>query len=111
VGGRGWRSSIPNTSTLRVSVAGQPDFLVTTANGAYSWRCLFLSRQKAERKHPRRRHSRERDSRRSSYRQGRCGYRIQLAKLQGDNQTGMPRRVLPLTLRPGVVWMHPEIRW
>ena len=27
----------PNNSTIRVSVAGQPDFTVTTANGAYTW--------------------------------------------------------------------------
>ena len=27
----------PNNSTIRVSIAGQPDFTVTTANGAYTW--------------------------------------------------------------------------
>ena len=27
----------PNNSTLRVSVTGSPDFMVTAANGAYSW--------------------------------------------------------------------------
>jgi len=27
----------PNNSTMRVSVTGEPDFLASTANGAYSW--------------------------------------------------------------------------
>ena len=27
----------PNNSTIRVSIAGQPDFTVTAANGAYTW--------------------------------------------------------------------------
>ena len=30
-----------NNSTIRVSVTGQPDFLVSTATGAYSWQ-MFI---------------------------------------------------------------------
>ena len=34
-------SGFPNSSTLEVSVTGQPDFTVTTPNGAYSWDMFF----------------------------------------------------------------------
>ena len=31
----------PTNSTIKVSITGQPDFTVTTANGAYSWDMFF----------------------------------------------------------------------
>ncbi|MBZ5626251.1 MAG: hypothetical protein LAQ69_47340 [Acidobacteriia bacterium] len=90
----------PNNSTIRVSITGAPDFLVTSANGAYSWDMSIpltspsstLSIHAA-------------DIGATSTADGTLtikGFtdnRLQIAKVQGDNQTGMPGAVLPLALR------------
>jgi uncharacterized protein (TIGR03437 family) len=92
----------PNNSTIRVSVTGEPGFLVTTANGAYSWNMFIplssksgtISIQAA-------------DTGGTSTASGTltikgfdlASNRIAIAKVQGDNQTGLPGALLPLSLR------------
>jgi uncharacterized protein (TIGR03437 family) len=89
-----------DNSTLRVSVTGQPDFVVSTTNGAFSWDVFFplaaasatLSIHAA-------------DTKSSATADGTLrvrGFntnRIALAKVQGDSQTGLPGALLPLSLR------------
>jgi uncharacterized protein (TIGR03437 family) len=89
-----------NNITLKVSVTGQPDFTVTTANGAFSWDIFFpltaasatLSIHAA-------------DTKSSTTADGTLtvrGFntnRIALAKVQGDSQTGLPGALLPISLR------------
>jgi len=92
-------AGFPNHSTVRVSVTGEPDFLVTTANGAYGWDTYVplssaggtLAIHAADTNGP-------------SAADGTltvrslAASRAALAKVQGDNQTGMPGATLPLPL-------------
>jgi uncharacterized protein (TIGR03437 family) len=92
----------PNNSTIRVSVTGQPDFVVTTANGAYSWDMFIplASKSGTAMVHAA-------DTGGTSTASGTLtikGFdltnnRISIAKVQGDNQTGSPGAMLPLALR------------
>ena len=92
----------PNNSTIRVSVSGEPDFLVTTANGAYSWDMFIplASKSGTVSVHAA-------DTGGTSAASGTLtikGFdltnnRIAIAKVQGDNQTGSPGALLPLALR------------
>jgi uncharacterized protein (TIGR03437 family) len=92
----------PNNSTIRVSVSGEPDFLVTTANGAYSWDMFIplTSKSGTVSVHAA-------DTGGASTASGTLtikGFdltnnRISIAKVQGDNQTGMPGAMLPLPLK------------
>jgi len=92
----------PNNSTIRVSVSGQPDFLVTTANGAYSWDMFIplASKSGILTVHAA-------DTGGTSAASGTLtikGFdlttnRIAMAKVQGDNQTGAPGALLPLPLK------------
>jgi uncharacterized protein (TIGR03437 family) len=91
----------PNNSTIRVSVTGEPNFLVTTANGAYSWDMFIplssksgtIAIQAA-------------DTGGTSTASGTLtvkGFdlatnRISITKVQGDNQTGSPGALLPQPL-------------
>ena len=89
-----------SNTTLKVSVSGQPDFTVTTANGAFSWDLYFplnaasgtVTIHAA-------------DTRSSAAADGTLtvrGFntnRIAIAKVQGDNQTGLPGALLPISLR------------
>jgi uncharacterized protein (TIGR03437 family) len=84
-------AGFPNNSTVRVSVTGEPDFLVTTANGAYGWDTYIplaspggtLAIHAADTHGP-------------SVADGTltvrslAASRAGLAKVQGDNQTGLP---------------------
>jgi uncharacterized protein (TIGR03437 family) len=90
----------PNNSTIRVSVTGQPDFLVTTATGAYSWDMFFpLSAASATVA------IHAADSKGTATADGTLtvrGFtsnRIPISKIQGDNQTGAPGTLLPISLR------------
>jgi uncharacterized protein (TIGR03437 family) len=90
----------PANSTIKVSITGQPDFTVTTASGAYSWDMFFplnsksgsLTIQAA-------------DTKGASTASGTLtvrGFtdnRLPLSKVQGDNQSGPPGALLPLSLR------------
>lgn len=90
----------PNNSTLRVSMAGQPDFLVTTANGAYSWDMFIPLTAKSG---PLAVHAA--DTKGTSTADGVLtvrgfdSYRVAIAKVQGDNQSGPPGALLPVSLR------------
>ena len=89
-----------NNSTLRVSVTGQPDFLVTTATGAYSWDLFFplnaasatVAIHAADTKG-----TATADGTLTV--RGLANNRIPIAKVQGDSQTGVPGALLPLSLR------------
>jgi uncharacterized protein (TIGR03437 family) len=90
----------PNNSTIRVSISGSPDFLVTSANGAYSWEMSIPLTSKsgivaihaADTKGPSTADG-------TLTIKGFIDNRLPIAKVQGDNQTGMPGAALPLSLR------------
>ncbi len=90
----------PNNSTIRVSISGSPDFLVTSANGAYSWampvpltaKSGTLSIHAADTKGPSTADG-------TLTVKGFSDNRLTIAKVQGDNQTGLPGAALPLSLR------------
>ena len=89
----------PNNSTLRVSVAGQPDFTVTTANGAYTWDMFIPLSAKSGTVAV---HAA--DTGGSGVADGTLTVRgfndnnVPLVKVQGDNQSGPPGAMLPLAL-------------
>ena len=92
----------PNNSTIRVSVTGEPDFVVTTANGAYSWDMFIPLASKSGTAIVK-----AADTGGTSTASGTLtikGFdltnnRIAIAKVQGDNQTGPPGALLPMSLR------------
>ena len=89
-----------NNSTLRVTVTGQSAFVVTTANGAYVWNMSvpLTAKSGAIAIHAA-------DTASSATADGSLtvrGFadnRIPITKVQGDNQTGLPGALLPLSLR------------
>ena len=93
----------PAGSIVKVSITGQPDFTVATANGAYSWEMFFplatrsgnMTITAVEAK------SGTTASGTLSIK-GFNDNRVAIAKLQGDNQTGPPGALLPLSLRVAV---------
>src|SRR5258708_2599671 len=87
-------------STVRVSIGGQPDFLVTTVNGAYTWTAVVPSTAKSATIQI---HASDTTSGAAA-----DGYyivraasevRYQISKVSGDNQTGRPGAALPQALR------------
>jgi uncharacterized protein (TIGR03437 family) len=90
----------PNNSTIRVSVSGQPDFLVTTANGAYSWDMFIPLASKSGTVSV---HAADTGGTSAANGtltiKGFADNRIAMAKVQGDNQTGSPGALLPVALR------------
>jgi len=92
-------TGFPNGSTVRVSVTGEPDFLVTTANGAYGWDTyLALSSPGGTVAiHAADTHGPSAADGTLTVR-SLAASRASLAKAQGDNQTGMPGAALPLPL-------------
>jgi len=92
-------TGFPNNSTVRVSVTGEPDFLVTAASGAYSWGMYVplsaaggtLAIHAADTHGP---SAADAALTVRSLAASRAG----LAKVQGDNQTGVPGAALPLPL-------------
>ncbi len=93
----------PNNSTLRVSLTGSPDFTVTPANGAYSWDMAIplTAKSGSIAIHAVDGKGAVADGTLSV--KGFADNRIQIAKLQGDNQSGLPGSALPLTVRVGLV--------
>ena len=90
----------PANSTIRVSMAGRPDFTLTTANGAYTWD-MFLplgTKSGVMAVHAA-------DTKGTSAAdatltvRGFNDNRVPFAIVQGDNQTGPPGALLPLALR------------
>ena len=92
----------PNNSTIRVSVTGEPDFLVTTANGAYSWDMFIPLSSKSGTISV---HAADTGGTSTANATlaikgfDLTNNRISIAKVQGDNQTGSPGALLPLSLR------------
>jgi uncharacterized protein (TIGR03437 family) len=92
----------PNNSTIRVSISGQPDFLVTTANGAYSWDMFIPLASKSGTVSVR-----AADTGGTATASGTLAIkgfdvannRVSIAKVQGDNQTGSPGALLPRSMR------------
>ena len=89
----------PSQSTIRVSVTGQPDFLVTTSNGAYVW-TFFLPLSSAGGTIA----IHAADTQGPSVADGTLTVKAvagsaQIVKLQGDSQTGVPGGLLPRSLR------------
>ena len=88
-----------NGSTIRVSVTGQADFLVTSANGAYSWDMAIPLGAKSGTVS-----IHAADTKGTAAADGTLAIkgfadnRLPLAKVQGDNQTGLPGALLPLPL-------------
>lgn len=93
-------TGFPSNSTIRVSVAGQPDFQVTAGNGAYAWDIAIplAAKSGAVAIHAV-------DTRGGASADGVLtvrGFndnRIPITKLLGDNQTGLPGALLPQPLR------------
>ena len=89
-----------NNSTLRVTITGEPSFQVTTANGAYTWDMSvpLTAKSGAIAIHAA-------DTGSSATADGALtvrGFndnRIPITKVQGDNQTGLPGALLPVSLR------------
>jgi uncharacterized protein (TIGR03437 family) len=92
-------AGFPNNSTVRVSMTGRSDFLVTTANGAYSWNMYIPLSATAGTVA-----IHAADTGGSSTADGTLTVRsleagkVGLAKLEGDSQTGLPGATLPLPL-------------
>jgi len=93
-------SGFPDNSTIRVSVSGAPDFLVTSVNGAYSWvmPVPLTAKSGTVAIHAV-------DTRGTSTADGTLtikGFadnRVAITMVQGDNQTGLPGATLPMSLR------------
>jgi len=85
-----------NNSTLRVSLTGQPDFMVNTTNGAYSWSIYVpltaATQTLAVHAADTRTTSATADGSLSI--KGLSSSRAQLNKVQGDNQSGLPGALL-----------------
>ncbi len=92
-------AGFPNNSTVRVSMTGRSDFLVTTANGAYSWNMYIPLSATAGTVA-----IHAADTGGSSTADGTLTVRsldagkVGLTKLEGDSQTGLPGAALPLPL-------------
>ena len=90
----------PDNSTIRVSITGEPDFLVTSSNGAYSWAMSIPLSAKsgavgihaADTQGPS-------TAAGTLTIKGFSDNRLPIAKVQGDNQTGSPGATLPLSMR------------
>ncbi|SPE30735.1 Ig domain protein, group 2 domain protein [Candidatus Sulfopaludibacter sp. SbA6] len=96
-------TGFPNNSTIRVSQTGEPDFLVTTANGAYSWDMAVPLTAKSSTLGI---HAADTGSTASA--DGSLAIKgftgnLAIAKVQGDNQTGLPGAMLPLSLQIALV--------
>lgn len=88
-----------DNSTLRVSLTGSPDFIVTAANGAYSWDMAIPLSAKSGTIAIHAADGKGAAADGSLAVRGFADNRIQMAKAQGDNQTGLPGALLPVRLR------------
>ncbi len=90
----------PNSSVLRVTISGQPDFLVNASSGAYAWDMFVPAAAKSATVT-----IHAVDTKGAGTADGSLSIRslsdtrAQISKLQGDNQTGPPGALLPLSLR------------
>ncbi|HEY1342942.1 MAG TPA: Ig-like domain-containing protein, partial [Bryobacteraceae bacterium] len=90
----------PNNAVIRVSVTGEPDFLVSAASGAYAWEMFIppasrsgsIAIHAADTKGPGRADG-------ALTVRSAADSRVQIVKVQGDNQSGLPGALLPVSLR------------
>jgi uncharacterized protein (TIGR03437 family) len=89
----------PTNSTIKVSITGQSDFTVTTANGAYNWDMFFPLNSKSGSLAIHAADSKSNTADGTLTVRGFTDNRLPLVKVQGDNQTGPPGALLPVSLR------------
>lgn len=90
----------PSNSAILVSVTGLPNFTVTTANGAYTWDMFIPLSTKSGTMTVKAAATNGATTANGTLTiRGYNDNRVPIAKVQGDNQTGPPGAVLPLTLR------------
>ncbi len=93
-----------NNATVRVSVTGQPPFLVTTANGAYSWSLFVpLSAKSGAMTITAADTGSSASASGALTVNGLVDNRVPIVKVQGDNQTGAPGTLLPTPLQVSLV--------
>jgi uncharacterized protein (TIGR03437 family) len=93
----------PNASSLKVSITGQQDFTVATTNGSYAWDMFFpLTTRSAVLTITALEPKSGATASGTLSIKGFNDNRVALAKVQGDNQTGAPGALLPLSLRVAV---------
>ena len=93
----------PAGSTVKVSITGQPDFAVATTNGAYSWEMFFPLATRSGSMTVTAVEAKGGTTASGTLNiKGFNDNRVAIAKLQGDNQTGPPGALLPLSLRIAV---------
>lgn len=89
-----------NNATIKVSVTGQPAFLVTAANGAYSWSIFIpLTAKSGVTTIAAADTGSSAAASASLTVKGLVDNPVPLTKVQGDNQTGAPGALLPLPLQ------------
>jgi uncharacterized protein (TIGR03437 family) len=87
-------------ATVQVSITGQPDFTVTTANGAYAWDVYIPLTAKASSNTIHAADQNSGDTADAAYNVlSLSNNRATFAKTQGDVQTGMPGALLPQMLQ------------
>lgn len=90
----------PNNSTIRVSISGSPDFVVTSANGAYSWSMAIPLNAKSGTVSIHAADTNGTSTADGGFTiKGFAQNRLPISKVQGDNQTGLPGAMLPVSLR------------
>jgi uncharacterized protein (TIGR03437 family) len=89
----------PNNSALRISVSGAADFSVTAATGAYSWDMAIPLGASSGTVTIRAVDANGASANGTLTIKGFADNRVQLTKVQGDSQTGLPGALLPLALR------------
>jgi uncharacterized protein (TIGR03437 family) len=90
----------PSNSTIKVSVTGQPDFTITTTDGAYGWDMYFPLNSKSGALAIHAADTKGAGTADGSVIvRGFTDNRLPISKVQGDNQTGPPGALLPLSLR------------
>jgi uncharacterized protein (TIGR03437 family) len=93
----------PPGATLRVSISGQPDFVVTTESGAYSWDVFVPPNAPTSAVIVRAMDMTSQTSAQGGYTiRAANEVQLQLTKVRGDMQTGAPATTLPLPLRVAI---------
>jgi len=91
-------SGFADNTAITVSVTGQPNFTVTTSNGAYSWDLFVPLTAQSGTLTIRATGSGGAAAAGTLTIRGYANNRVQLTKLQGDLQTGAPGALLPVAL-------------
>lgn len=90
----------PPNSTIKISIAGEPDFTVSAPNGAYSWEKFIPLNSKSGSLAIHAADAKGANTADGTLTvRGFADNRVPVAKVQGDGQTGPPGALLPLALR------------